>query len=150
MFYFRKLPPNRIAQTFFGRKFRYAINAQVLGGIDRIIYDLNLGSPGKFPDSITWRVSPVKIAVEQQPLPQFRVAGDSAYAKSRLLVTPYRTAEAAADPSKRLFNLRFCGMRTECTENIYGKQIMNESGSTAVSSHSISTVHTLINSGGKG
>ena len=91
-----------------------------MGGIDRIISDVNFGSPGRFPDSITWRLSPVKIAVEHQPMPQFRVAGDSAYAKSRLLVTPYRTAQASADPTMKLFNYRFCGMRTECTEDIYG------------------------------
>ena len=119
--YFRALPQNRVAQTFFGQKFRYAIKAQVLAGIDRLIYDLNLGSPGRFPDSITWRLSPVKVAVEQQPLPQFKVASDSAYPKSGLLITPYRTAQAAADPTIRLFNFRFCGMRTECTEDIYGQ-----------------------------
>ena len=117
---FRELPPTRIAQTFFGRKFRYAINAQVLGGINKMIYDVFLGCPGKFPDSVAWRTSPVKVMLERQH-PLFRVAGDSAYPKSKLLVTPYRTAEAANNDSKRLFNIRLCGLRTECTEHIYGK-----------------------------
>ena len=53
LLYTRRLPPNRIAKTFFGRKYRYAINAQVDAGLDKLIYDLNLGSPGKFTDSIT-------------------------------------------------------------------------------------------------
>ena len=79
-----------------------------------------LGSPGRLPDSVTWRTSPVKVLLESQH-PLFRIAGDSAYPKSKLMVTPYRTAEAANDPSKRLFNLRLCGARTECTEDIYGE-----------------------------
>ena len=39
------------------RKFKYAINAQVIGGPDGIIYDCNVGSPGVFSDSTTWRCS---------------------------------------------------------------------------------------------
>ena len=89
-----------IAQTFFGRKFRYAINAQVLAGMDRIIYDLFLGAPGKLHDSVVWRTSPVKVLVEGQH-PLFCLLGDSAYPKSKVMVTPYRTPEAAADMTKR-------------------------------------------------
>ena len=97
-----------------------------MAGLDKLIYDLNLGSPGRFPDAITWRLSPGRVALEQQPhIPQFRILADSAYPKSKLVVTPYRTAEAAADESKRLFNLRLCGARTECTENVYGKYLNN-------------------------
>ena len=100
----RNLPPNMIAQTFFGRKFRYAINAQVLAGVDRIIYDIFLGAPGKLPDSVVWRTSPVKVVVEGQH-PLFCVLGDSAYPKSKVMVTPYKTPEAAADLSKRQENI---------------------------------------------
>ena len=53
----KKIPRNRVGQQFFSRKFRYAINAQVVGGPDGLIYDLNLGSPGSFTDSTTWRCS---------------------------------------------------------------------------------------------
>ena len=96
IFCVRNLPPERIAQSFFGRKFRYAINAQVVAGMDRMIYDIFLGAPGKMPDSVVWRTSPVKVLLEGQH-PLFRVLGDMAYPKSRLMVTPYRTAEAAND-----------------------------------------------------
>ena len=98
--FLRNLPPERVAQTFFGRKFRYAINAQVLSGIDRLIYDLVLGAPGRMHDSVVWRTSPVKVHLEEQH-PLFRVLGDSAYPKSKLLITPYSTAQAANDESKR-------------------------------------------------
>ena len=65
-----------------------------------MIYDVFLGAPGKLPDSVVWRTSPVKVLLEAQH-PSFRLLGDSAYPKSRIMVTPYRTPEAAADDSKR-------------------------------------------------
>ena len=88
-----------IAQTFFGRKFRYAINAQVIAGIDRIIYDVFLGAPGKLPDATVWRTSPVKPVIEAQH-PLFLLLGDMAYPKSKVMVTPYRTADAANDQNQ--------------------------------------------------
>ena len=89
------IPHLRTQQSFFGRKCRYAINAQVVGGPDGLIYDLDLSSPGSFADSTTWRSSRVKPVLEQQH-PLFRLAGDSGYPKSKLLVTPYSMAEARA------------------------------------------------------
>ena len=41
-------------------KLKYAINAQVVGGPDNLIYDINLGSPGSFSDATTWRCSGIK------------------------------------------------------------------------------------------
>ena len=92
-----------------------------MAGIDRIIYDIFLGSPGRLPDSVSWRTSPVKVMLERQH-PLFRIAGDCAYPKSKIMLTPYRTAEAANDATTRLFNLLLCGMRTECTEDVFGKE----------------------------
>lgn len=43
----------------------------------------------------------------------FFQAGDSAYAISDVMITPYSQAEVTRDPAKRAFNSRFCGMRTE-------------------------------------
>ena len=40
-------------------------------------------------------------------------AADSAYAISDVVMVPYRQAETVGDPSKRRFNRRFSGMRTE-------------------------------------
>jgi hypothetical protein len=89
----RNIPENRFAQQFFSRKMKYAINAQVIGGPDGLIYDLNLGSPGRFADATTFRCSAVKPILEGH-IPFYKLAGDSGYAKSRMLITPYRTPEA--------------------------------------------------------
>ena len=62
----------------------------------------------------------MKPVLEQQH-PLFHLAGDSGYPKSKLLVTPYSNNEAMQDESKRLFNLRHSGIRTECTEVIFGR-----------------------------
>ena len=53
--------------------------------------------------------------------PPYRVLGDSGYPISKCLITPYSTDEAEVDPTKRLFNLRHCGMRAEATECIFGR-----------------------------
>ena len=113
------IPQDRIAQAFFGRKLRYAVNAMVIGGPDRLIYDLNLASPGSFSDSTTWRCSTVKTILEGLH-PKFLLAGDSGYSKSKIMVTPFSNEEALGDPHKRLFNLRLSGLRAEGSENFFG------------------------------
>jgi hypothetical protein len=55
---------------------------------------------------------------------QFLVAWYSAYPISETCITPYRVAEAAADPSKRLFNRRHSDLRTSCTENLCGMRVL--------------------------
>ncbi len=115
----RCIPQDRIAQAFFGRKLRYAVNAMVIGGQDRLIYDLNLASPGSFSDSTTWRCSTVKTILKRLH-PKFLLAGDSGYSKSKIMVTPFSNEEALGDPHKRLFNLRLSGLRAEGPENIFG------------------------------
>ena len=59
-----------------------------------------MSEPHKIDDATVWRTSPVKVLLEAQH-PSFRLLGDSAYPKSRIMVTPYRTPEAANDESKR-------------------------------------------------
>lgn len=113
------IPPNTVVHSFFSRKFRYAINAQVVGGPDRLIYDLELGAPGSWNDASVWRQSDVKKALERR-CPRFRLAGDSGYPRSVILITPFSQIEGENDMSKRLFNLRHSGLRAECTENIFG------------------------------
>ena len=68
----------------------------------------------------------MKPVLEQQH-PLFRLAGDSAYPRSKLLIPPYSNAEAGDDETKRLFNLRLSGIRTECSENIYGNHVLTTS-----------------------
>jgi hypothetical protein len=46
------------------RKGFKSINAQIVGGIDRRIYDINLGAPGSFHDAAVYQLSPVKAWLE--------------------------------------------------------------------------------------
>jgi hypothetical protein len=61
----------------------------------------------------------VKQIIQRQR--RWMVAGDSAYPISEVCITPYLVAAAIADPTKSLFNRRHSGLRTVCTENIYGR-----------------------------
>ena len=47
--------------------------------------------------------------------------GDSAYAQSNVMMTPYPENQAQNDDSKNLFNVRHSAARMEMTECIYGK-----------------------------
>ena len=87
------------------RKSRYSLNVQIVGGIDRLIYDVDIRCPGSFHDATVWRYSEVKNYIETRH-PRFLLAGDMGYPKSPVLITPFRTAEAEADPLKHLFNMR--------------------------------------------
>ena len=55
--------------------------------------------------------------------PRFRVAGDSAYPRSVMLVTPFSNEESDHNLRKRLFNLRHAGLRAEYTETIFGNNV---------------------------
>ena len=85
--------------------FRYSLNVQIIGGIDRKIYDIDLRCPGSFHDARVWKFSEAKFAIERR-FPRFYLAGDQGYPKSEVLITPYPDAEAEVDPDKKLFNLR--------------------------------------------
>ena len=71
----------------------------------RIIYDVDVRCPGAFHDARVWRFSEVKPYLEQR-WPRFLLAGDSAYPRSLVMVTPFPKRESDRDPIKRLFNLR--------------------------------------------
>ena len=68
------------------RKLRYAINAQVVGGQDNLIYDINLGSPGSFS---TWRCSSVKPILEGH-IPLYKLAVDSGIWSLRIMYFRYK------------------------------------------------------------
>ena len=115
----REIPDNTVQQDFWCRKMHYAINCQIVGNDEGFIHDLNADWQGANNDARIWANSPVKHVINRQR--RFLVAGDSAYPISETCITPYRVADAAADPSKRLFNKRHSGLRTVCTEHIYGR-----------------------------
>ena len=52
--------------------------------------------------------------------PKFRVAGDSAYPRSVMLVTTFSNEESNHNYRKRLFNLRHASLRAECIESKFG------------------------------
>ena len=104
--------------TFINRKGIYSINAQIVGGLDRPIYDILLSAPGSFHDAAVWQMSQVKAYLS--PLnPRHYVLGDAAYQISDHCLTPYSENEAQASFSKALFNIRHSGVRVEQTESIY-------------------------------
>ena len=103
---YRGLFEGRTQDEFLNRKNRFSLNVQLIGGKNRLIYDVDFRCPGQFHDARVWRFSETKQYLEQR-WPRFLLAGDSAYPKSTVLVTPYTEAEAQNDASKRLFNLRY-------------------------------------------
>lgn len=56
----RRIPGGRDHVSFINRKGMYSINAQIVGGIDRRIYDIQLSSPGSYHDSATYTMSMFK------------------------------------------------------------------------------------------
>ena len=53
----RNIPGGRDHVAFINRKGFYSLNAQIVGGIDRRIYDIQLSSPGSYHDAATWTMS---------------------------------------------------------------------------------------------
>ena len=113
------VPIGRDPLRFLNRKGFYSINEQVVGGYDRRIYDINLRAPGSYHDATTWLLAEPKAWFETR-FPQRYVLGDSAYAQSDVLMTPYSEPESRQDDNKCLYNIRHSGSRVEMTENIYG------------------------------
>jgi hypothetical protein len=114
----REIPAGTVKQDYWNRKMRWAINVQVIGNDRHLIYDINVDWQGCTHDARIWKNSSAKRVIERQR--RYLLAGDSAYPISENLMTPYRTAEALANPRRRLFNKRLSGLRTVCTENIFG------------------------------
>lgn len=114
----REVPVGTVKQDFWGRKQTYCINCQVVGNDEGRILDICADWQGANTDARIWNSSPVKAVIHRQS--QFLVAGDSGYPISPVCITPFRVAEAQHDLRKRLFNRRHSGLRTVCTENIFG------------------------------
>ena len=85
----RQIPGGRDHVAFINRKGMYSINAQIVGGIDRKIYDIQLSSPGSYHDSATYTMSMFKGWLETRNELGGYVLGDSAYPLSTYLLTPY-------------------------------------------------------------
>ena len=109
-FYFEERPRGLFDGTttdqFMNRKNRPSLNVQLIGGKNRLIFDVDVRCPGRMHDARIWRYSHAKQYVEQR-YPRFLMAGDAGYPRSSVVVIPYSQAEARDDESKRLFNLRY-------------------------------------------
>ena len=123
-FYFADTPrgvPDQIndLRVFWGRKARYSINVQVVGNEQRIC-DIDVQWPGSTHDARIWRLSHAKQIIEEQIM--FKIAGDSGYPISQVLVKPYSALEVQEDPRRRkAFNRKLSGLRTLMTEDIFGR-----------------------------
>jgi hypothetical protein len=89
----------------------YALNVQIVGNHEGCILDLCADWQGATANARIWNASPVKFIIDCQR--HYLVACDSGYPISETCITPYRVAEAAGDPSKRLFNRKHSGLCTE-------------------------------------
>ena len=106
-------------RVFWGRKARYSINCQVIGNEQRIC-DIDVQWPGSTHDARIWRLSHAKHIIEEQI--QYKIAADSGYPISQVLVKPYSAAEVLEDPRRRrTFNRKLSGLRTIMTEDIFGR-----------------------------
>ena len=109
----RKLPPGHSAQQYWNRKHDYAINAQIVGGPDSLIYDVDACFYGSANDAHVYEWSKVRPMLENNG--RFHVAGDSAYPMSPVMIKLYPIAEAANHSTvnkrpigkNKLVNLRF-------------------------------------------
>ena len=115
----RVIPPGNVAQDYWNRKMTYAFNVQIVGDDEGRILDIDAGWPGSVNDARIWNASGVKQVIQRQR--RFLLAGDSGYPISEVCITPYRVAETMADATKRRFNQRHSGLRTVCTENLFGR-----------------------------
>ena len=84
----RGIPAGKDPKDFINRKGIYSINSQIIGGIDRRIYDIILTAPGSFHDAALWSMSQRKAWLETW-FPQRIFLGDSAYPQTEVLMTPY-------------------------------------------------------------
>ena len=105
-------------KVFWGRKARYSINCQVVGNEQRIC-DIDVQWPGATHDARIWKLSHAKQIIEEQIV--YKIAGDSGYPISQVLVKPYSKAEVNENPRRRAFNRNLSGLRTVMTENIFGR-----------------------------
>ena len=105
-------------KVFWGRKARYSINCQVVGNEHRIC-DIDVQWPGSTHDARIWKLSHAKHIIEEQI--EYKIAGDSGYPISQVLVKPYSAAEVNGNPRRRTFNRKLSGLRTVMTEDIFGR-----------------------------
>ena len=101
------------------RKGYNSLNVLVVGGFDKLIYDLMTNVPGNMHDATTYGLSEFKVFLESQ-FPRHICLGDSAFPISEVMMVPY-PKEQEHDRNKALFNIRLSGARVQMTKKIFGK-----------------------------
>ena len=84
----RGIPEGKDAKDMLNGKGLYSINAQIIGGFDRRIYDILLTAPGSPYDAAVWNMSLGKGWLETRFAQRF-ILGDSAYSLTKVKMTPY-------------------------------------------------------------
>lgn len=102
--------PGVSGESFFTRKQRYAMNAQVVCDDKKVIRALVLGWPGSVHDSRAWRSSDMATRPGIFFSHGQYLMADSAYALSKYCMKPY-TEPLASLPDNALFNWRFARTR---------------------------------------
>ena len=113
-----KIPIGRDPLRFLNRQGFYSINGKVVED-DHRLYNINLHAPGSYYDATTWLLAEPKAWFKTQ-FPQRYVLGDSAYAQSDVLMTPYAEPASRLDDNTCLLNITHSRSQVEMTENIYG------------------------------
>ena len=87
--------------------------------MNRKIFDIVLSAPGSYHDAAVYSMSRAMAWLETR-FPRKYVLGDSAYAQSLVMMTPYPEDQVQDDDGKCLFNVRHSSARMEMTECIFG------------------------------
>ncbi len=117
----RDIPQGNQKQDYWVYKGGYGINAMLVGNNKHLIVDLDVDWHGSAHDAVVWTHSHAKAVIETQYGGEFLIAGDGAYPISEVLIKPFSTDESIEDRLKRQFNVRLCGIRTVCTENLFAR-----------------------------
>ncbi|ODN05798.1 putative nuclease HARBI1 [Orchesella cincta] len=103
-------------ESYFNRKQNYAIQLQAVCDNDKRIRNLTVGYPGSVHDARVFANSSIATSHNYFDEGEW-IAGDSAYANTKFLVTPFKSNTAGVDDQRRKqFNRYFSGFRVniEC------------------------------------
>ena len=113
-----KYKPREDSETYFSRKSRYCIAAQIVCDDQRLIRYALVGFPGSVHDSMQLRSTEMYKKHEKFFTPGEYLLGDSAYGKTRFLLTPYKSPDTNIREN-RSFNYFFSRTRI-CIEHTIG------------------------------
>ncbi|ODM87084.1 putative nuclease HARBI1 [Orchesella cincta] len=111
--------PHDDKELYWSRKKKYCIQAQIICDIDRKIRDLFTGYPGSVHDAKAFSKSPIAIVPNKFFSAGEFIIGDSAYAISENVITPYKRGVQGITPERKAFNRHLSSHRV-LVENTIG------------------------------